>query len=158
MAKFGTQEWLDLYKEALNNNPDYKFAAGPEGFPPNGWEGDFCFVYLPNPGGKGPLNHELYQFIGLYHGECTEAKNITKEQFFFQKPGETVPEGKIPVQFVYTATYDNWVKIYKNELDATKALLMGKAKLQGDMAKVMRATKAAQELTKTSASIETEFL
>ncbi|MFX1297952.1 MAG: SCP2 sterol-binding domain-containing protein [Promethearchaeota archaeon] len=154
MVKVGTQEWLDAYREALNNNPAYMEAAGPKGFPPNGWEGDFAFVIEPS----GPLDHTIYQFIGLYHGECTDAKIMNEDDFVFVKPGEKAPEGKLAVEFIYSAKYDNWIPILKNELDGTKALLMGKAKLKGDMAKVMRAVKAAQELTRTAASLDTEFL
>lgn len=154
MVKVGTQEWLDAYREALNNNPAYMEAAGPKGFPPNGWEGDFAFVIEPS----GPLDHVIIQYIGLYHGKCTDAKIVTEEDFVFVKPGEKAPEGKLAVEFIYSAKYDNWLPILRNELDGTKALLMGKAKLKGDMAKVMRAVKAAQELTKTAASLDTEFL
>ena len=68
MVKFATQEWADAYVKALNANQNYAEAAGPSGFPPNGWEGDFVFVFEPS----GPLDHTVYEYIGLYHGECTE--------------------------------------------------------------------------------------
>ncbi|GAH18252.1 unnamed protein product [marine sediment metagenome] len=42
-------------------------------------------------------------------------------------------------------------------MDAVKALLKGQAKLQGDMAKVLRATKAAKEMVNTSANIDTQY-
>ncbi len=154
MAKFGTEEWAEAYAKALNANEGYKEAAGPKGFPPNGWEGDYVFLIEPS----GALDHKIEMWIGLYHGECTGAK-ILKEGDKYQliKSGEKAPEGVIGVEFIYSATYDNWVKILKKELDAVKALLGGQAKLQGDMAKVMRATKAAQEMVSTTAQIETEF-
>jgi hypothetical protein len=37
MAKFFTQEWGDLYKEAINSNKAYEEAA-------KTWEGDFYFI------------------------------------------------------------------------------------------------------------------
>ncbi|MFX1294343.1 MAG: SCP2 sterol-binding domain-containing protein [Promethearchaeota archaeon] len=155
MVKFGTQEWCDAYRKALNANMAYREAAGPKGFPPNGWEGDFIFVVEPS----GPLDHVINIWIGLYHGECTGAR-ILKEDEKYQliKAGEKAPEGVIGVEFIYSANYDNWLKIYTKELDSTKALLSGQAKLQGDMAKVMRATRAAQEMTNTTASLDTDFL
>ena len=64
---FGTQEWADAFCKAINGNENYRDAAGPEGFPPDGWEGDFLFVVEPS----GNLDHELRMFVGLYHGECT---------------------------------------------------------------------------------------
>ena len=154
MPKFGSEEWAEAYAKALNANESYKEAAGPKGFPPNGWEGDYVFLIEPS----GALDHKIIMWIGLYHGDCTGAK-ILKEEDKYQliKAGEKAPEGVIGVEFIYSATYDNWVKILKKELDAVKALLGGQAKLQGDMAKVMRATKAAQEMVTTTTLIETEF-
>ena len=68
--KFGTDEWAEAYQKAINSNQNYREAAGPEGFPPNGWEGDFLFVVGP----AGNLDHEIRMFVGLYHGECTSAR------------------------------------------------------------------------------------
>lgn len=154
MPKFGTEEWAEAYAKALNENEAYREAAGPKGFPPNGWEGDFIFVIEPS----GPVTEEILMWVGLYHGDCTGAKILGKdEKYQVIKPEEKAPEGTIGVEFVYSASYDNWVKILKKELDSVKALLGGQAKLQGDMAKVMRATKAAQEMVNTTTIIDTEF-
>ena len=70
--KFGTPEWAEAYQKAINDNPNYKDAAGPEGFPPDGWEGDFLFIVEPS----GNLDHEIRMFVGLYHGECTGARIV----------------------------------------------------------------------------------
>ncbi|MHA1342813.1 MAG: hypothetical protein ACTSQG_02405, partial [Promethearchaeota archaeon] len=69
MPLFGTQEWLDEYKEAINNNANYKEAA-------SWWEGDFIFVIKPS----GPLDHEIKMFIGLYHGDCTGVKKLADDE------------------------------------------------------------------------------
>ena len=34
--KFGTQEWAEAFCKAINNNENYRDAAGPEGSPPDG--------------------------------------------------------------------------------------------------------------------------
>ncbi|MFX1555992.1 MAG: sterol carrier protein [Promethearchaeota archaeon] len=153
MVKFATQGWCDLYAKALNENEAYREAAGPKGFPPNGWEGDFIFVV--DAGGNLP--ETIHMWIGLWHGDCKGAKILKEDDYVLIKPGEKVPEGKVGVEFIYSATYPNWEKILKKELDSIKALLGGQAKLQGDMAKVMRATKAAAEMVNTSTQIATEF-
>ena len=49
------------------------------------------------------------------------------------------------------------MQIINKELDPIRALLAGKMKLKGDMAKVLRATRAAQELVVSSTMVETEF-
>ncbi|MFX0188515.1 MAG: SCP2 sterol-binding domain-containing protein [Candidatus Hodarchaeota archaeon] len=154
MVKFATQEWASDFCKALNKNQNYKEAAGPSGFPPNGWEGDFVFIFEPS----GPFKKLVNIWIGLYHGECTGAR-VLKEEEKFQviKSGEKAEGDAIGVEYTYAATYDNWVKILKQELDPIRALLGGQAKLQGDMAKMMRATKSAQEMVITTTKIGTEF-
>ena len=99
----------------MNENPEYKHAGGPEAFPPNGWEGDFIFVIEPS----GPVSEEIRMWIGLYHGTCTGAKILSKDEVHqVIKSGEQAPEGKIGVEYVYSATYDTWVKILKKALDS----------------------------------------
>lgn len=138
--KFGTPEWATAYCKALNENENYKDAAGPDGFPPDGWEGDFLFVIDPS----GNLDHEIRMFVGLYHGECTGARILDE--------GE-----ETDAEFEYSGSYDSWVQVLKKELDPIRGLLAGKFKLKGDMAKVLRATRAAQELVVSTTMIETEF-
>jgi putative sterol carrier protein len=138
--KFGTQEWAEAFCKAINNNENYRDAAGPEGFPPDGWEGDFLFVVEPS----GNLDHEIKMFVGLYHGECTGAKVV--------KEGE-----EVEVEYEYSGPYDSWVQVLKKELDPIRGLLAGKFKLKGDMAKILRATRAASELVNSTTTFETEF-
>ncbi|MFX0006173.1 MAG: SCP2 sterol-binding domain-containing protein [Promethearchaeota archaeon] len=138
--KFGSPEWAEAYQKAINDNPNYKDAAGPEGFPPDGWEGDFLFIVEPS----GNLDHEIRMFVGLYHGECTGARVLEK--------GE-----EVDTEYIYSGPYDAWVQVLKKELDPIRGLLAGKFKLKGDMAKVLRATRAAQELVVSTTMIDTEF-
>jgi putative sterol carrier protein len=138
--KFFSQEWAKAYCKALNENKNYRDAAGPNGFPPDGWEGDFLFVVEPS----GNLDHEIRMFIGLYHGECTGARVLAE--------GE-----EVETEYVYSGPYDAWVQVLKKELDPIRGLLAGKFKLQGDMAKVLKATRAAQELVVSATIIDTEL-
>jgi len=137
---FGTQEWAEAYAKALNANENYKDAAGPKGFPPDGWEGDFLFIVEP----AGNLDHEIRMFVGLYHGECTGCRIL--------KEGE-----ETGAEYEYSGPYDAWEQILKKELDPIRGLLAGKFKLKGDMAKVLRATRAAAELVNSTTTINTDF-
>ena len=148
MAKFMSDEWLTLYEEALNKNEAYAKAA-------DWWTGDFVFIVRAS----GNLDHDVMGFIGLTHGKCTGVKLISSAGEF-----EVVPPGgspsspdKLPVEYTYEATHDTWITIIKGELDPIRALLSGKAKIQGEMAKVLKATDAAKELVRTASMIETEF-
>jgi len=75
------------------------------------------------------------------------------------KPGESASsKEKLAVEYVYEADYDSWVAILNEELDPIRALLSGKAKIEGDMAKILKATDAAKELVRSAAKVDTEFL
>ncbi|MFX0083680.1 MAG: SCP2 sterol-binding domain-containing protein [Candidatus Hodarchaeota archaeon] len=137
---FFTPEWAKAYCKALNENENYKDAAGPNGFPPDGWEGDFLFIVEP----AGNLDHEIRMFIGLYHGTCTGARVLAE--------GE-----EVETEYEYAGPYDAWVAILNKELDPIRALLAGKMRLKGDMAKVLKATRAAQELVVSATMVDTEF-
>ena len=138
--KFGTPEWAEAYQKAINANENYREAAGPEGFPPDGWEGDFLFIVEP----AGNLDHEIRMFVGLYHGECTGARILEE--------GE-----EVDAAYEYAGSYEAWEQVLKKELDPIRGLLAGKFKLKGDMAKVLKATRAASELVNSTTTIDTEF-
>ncbi len=138
--KFGTPEWAEAYQKAINANENYREAAGPEGFPPDGWEGDFLFIVEP----AGNLDHEIRMFVGLYHGECTGARILEE--------GE-----EVDAAYEYAGSYEAWEQVLKKELDPIRGLLAGKFKLKGDMAKVLRATRAAAELVNSTTTIDTDF-
>jgi putative sterol carrier protein len=148
MPKIMSSEWLELYKEALNNNAAYAKAA-------SWWTGDFIFVVRAS----GNLKQDLLAFIGLNHGKCTGVKSLKSEaEYEVVKPGESASsKEKIAVEYVYEAKYDAWLKILKGELDPVRGLLSGQAKIVGDMAKILKATDAAKELVRTSGMIDTEF-
>jgi putative sterol carrier protein len=138
MAKYGTQEWFDLYKEELNNSKEYEEAA-------KTWEGDFYFITEKG----GPLKQPLYAYVDLYHGKCRKAEVVSSAKQY--KP-----------EFIISAPYSVWKRISTGELDSTQALITKQAKLMtgssGTMAKIMRYTKAANELTNCTARIPTEWL
>jgi len=151
MPKFGSQEWAVAYMKAINDNANYKEAA-------SWWEGDFIFVIKPS----GNLDKQINMFVGLYKGDCTGAKTLADGEEYDILPANSPPrplkEGeKVGVEFEFSGDYDNWVKVLKKELDPIQGLMAGKFKLVGNMAKVMRATKAAQELVNSTTTVDTEF-
>ncbi|MHA1904197.1 MAG: SCP2 sterol-binding domain-containing protein [Candidatus Thorarchaeota archaeon] len=148
MPKFLSEDWLDLYKDALNANEAYAKAA-------SWWTGDFVFIVRA----AGNLDHDVMAFIGLTHGKCTGVKSISGEdEYEVVKPGENAssPE-KLAVEYTYEANYDTWVQILKGDLDPIRGLLSGQSKIKGEMAKVLKATDAAKELVRTATLIDTEY-
>ncbi|MFW9794716.1 MAG: hypothetical protein ACFFEE_10465 [Candidatus Thorarchaeota archaeon] len=148
IPKFLSEEWLDLYKDALNSNEVYAKVA-------SWWTGDFIFIARAS----GNLDHDVLAFIGLTHGKCTGVKPISSEdEYEVVKPGEDVSSGdKTPVEYVYEASHDTWIQIIKGGLDPIRALLSGQSRITGEMAKVLKATDAAKELVRTATLIHTEF-
>jgi len=134
MAKTLTQEWCDLYKEEINKSKAYEEAA-------KTWEGDFYFIYDAG----GPLKEPAYIHIDLYHGKCRACELVTDPNKY--KPA-----------FTLAGPYAVWKQVSTKKLDATKALITKQLRMTGDMAKVMRYTKAANELTNCSIKVPTEWL
>ena len=133
--KFLTREWIEAYKDVLNNSPDYKEAA-------KEWEGDFLFVVEPDD----KLTEKIVYYLDLWHGDCRRVD--------FFKEGDELPE----TEYQYIGKYSNWLKVINGELDPIKGILTRQFKLVGNKAKVMRATKAAKELVNSAQKIDTEFL
>ncbi|MHA1729499.1 MAG: SCP2 sterol-binding domain-containing protein [Promethearchaeota archaeon] len=138
----GSAEWVEEYIEKLNGNKNYEEAA-------SDWEGDFLFITTDVPQtDKNVDKVKRFNFyIDLWHGKCREGRLIDEGE---EKGGEKV-------EYVITGKYKDWKKVYMGELDSIKAMMMGKLKLEGNMAKIMRYTKAASELVKTIAMIDTEY-
>lgn len=134
MAKFPSEEWLNLYVERLKTNENYKDSA-------RDWEGDITFVCK----GDGKLQGDIAMWLDLYHGDCRGAK-------YFPNASDAPKSA-----FRYIGPYENWVKLIQGQIDPLQGVLTGKFKLEGPMMKIMRYTKAAKELVRTASQIQTEF-
>lgn len=134
MAKILTQEWCDAYKAELNSSEVYEAMA-------QRWEGDFYFIYEPG----GPLKETAYIHIDLLHGKCLSCEMVSDPSRF--KPAYTL-----------SAPYPIWKQVNQKELDQTKAMMTRQLKITGDMAVIMRFTKAASEMTNCSMRVQTEWL
>ena len=135
MVKFATKEWLEKYSQQLNENRNYEEAA-------SWWEGAFFFIVKDLPG--EPPDKEIVMYLDLWHGKCRESAILPNRK-----------AKKVP--YIYEGPYENWKSILLAELDPIKALLTRKMFLTGDMAMVMRATRAAKELVRTVQMIDTEL-
>ncbi|TFF84656.1 sterol carrier protein [Candidatus Thorarchaeota archaeon] len=119
--------------ELLNSNDAYEDAA-------KTWEGDFVFEVTAD----GEIVKEPIRFyLDLWHGKCREAR--------MAGPDDTA-------EFVYAGPYKNWRALFDGKIDPIKGIMARKFKLEGDMGKVMRYTKAALELVATTRQIPTKYL
>jgi putative sterol carrier protein len=178
---FGTQAWNDEYVKKLNSDPVMAEAGKGWGV---GWNGDFIFqidevpveklqkaetmseAELKQLAEKAGVSLEdakkiqeefkrvmkeylkgktIYTYVGLKDGKCTGMRLL-------KDPNE------VQAGFRLAGPYDSWKKLAKAETDATKLVLTGKMKLQGDMSKVMRYIKATQQMGKISSQVPTLFV
>jgi len=130
---FGSQEWLDALRKALETSQTYKEAA-------KNWEGDIYFVVEPDASYKN--RHIMY--LDLWHGECREARAITDEN-------EKSPKYSI------VGPFTNWKQILTKKVDPVQSMMTGKIKVKGDMAQIMKMPRAAVELVNCATAFETLF-
>ncbi len=127
-AKFPSQPWADALKSEINSSDAYAKAA-------KDWEGDFYFVIEES----GEI-----VYMDLWHGECREAT-------FTADAGYKSPAYKI------TAKMDNWKKVLGGKLDPVQGMVTRQLKLDGNLVQIMKNVKAAQELVRCAAKVETEY-
>ncbi|TRZ93486.1 MAG: hypothetical protein D4R82_04970 [Dehalococcoidia bacterium] len=133
MAMYGSDEWVALFKEEINKSKEYEEAA-------KTWEGDFYFIAEPG----GAIEEASYAYVDLYHGKCRAAEIVTD-------PNKYKPE------FTLSAPIAIWKRVATKQLNSTQALITKQLKLSGNLAKIMRYTKAANELTNCTTRVPTEW-
>lgn len=131
--EFPSDEWIKELGRQLNASEAYERSA-------KDWEGDFMFISEPDD----VYPETVYMFLGLYHGKSTDAAMVAS-------PDER------KVDFVIRAPGGTWRKVIEGKLDPIQGLMTGRLKLEGDMMKVMRYPKAAQEMVASCAHVPTDF-
>lgn len=128
---FLSDEWAGALKDAINASEAYRAAA-------TDWEGDFYFIADL----KDKSSRAVY--LDLWHGECRGASVVADTA---SKSPEFEVSGKI----------DSWRKVIDRKVDPIQALITRQLKLKGNMAKVLRSVKAAQELVNCATQVPTEW-
>ena len=135
MALFGSLEWANAFMEAINGSKAYEDAA-------TTWEGDFYFIVEAG----GSLKEPGYTYVDLWHGKCRKVDVVTEATKDKYKP-----------EFVLQAAVGTWRKVAEKKIDSIQAIVTRQLKLTGNMGKVMRAVKAAQELVNCVTKVQTEY-
>ncbi len=131
-ARFPSDEWIKELSRRLNASEAYEKSA-------KDWEGDFIFVIEPDDG-----QEEAYLFLGLYHGKSPDAEMLAS--------GE-----EREAEFVLRAPFSAWRQVIEGKLDPIQGMMTRKLKVQGNMMKIMRYPKAAQEIVNCCALVPTDF-
>ena len=131
--QFPTDEWNNTLREKLNSSESYQRSA-------KDWEGDFIFVVEPDE----VFTETAYLHLQLYHGASPGA-------------GMADPDNLPETEYLIKAPYKTWKKVIEAKLDPIQGMMTGQLKLKGDLMKIMRYPKAAQEIVACCALVPTEW-
>ncbi len=127
--KFPSSEWAGALQQALNQNTAYADAA-------RAWVGDILLLVRPaDASAPAPGIH-----LDLANGTCRSAT-------FYPDAREVKSE------FVYEGSPENWARLMRHEVDPVKAIMEGTFRVRGNLAKLMRFTRAAKELVETASNV-----
>jgi putative sterol carrier protein len=130
---FPSNEWINALRDQLNASESYQRSA-------KDWEGDFIFVVEPD----AAYSETIYLLLKLFHGSSQGAELLDPDD--------------LPVtEYTINAPYTTWRKVIDGKLDPIQGMMTGQLKLKGDLMKVMRYPKAAQEIVSCCANVPTEW-
>ncbi|MFW6115721.1 MAG: SCP2 sterol-binding domain-containing protein [Chloroflexota bacterium] len=131
--EFGTDAWINELSQQLNDSESYERAA-------KDWEGDFLFVVEPDEA----FDDTVYLYLSLYHGKSPDAAVVESED-------------EKETEFVIRAPYSIWRQVVEGQLDPIQGMMTKRLKLSGNLMKVMRYPKAAQELVAGCSEVPTDW-
>jgi len=131
--KFPSVEWINKVRELLNESESYQRSA-------KDWEGDFIFVVEPDEA----YSHTSYLHLELYHGSSPGAALVKEDE---------LPE----TEYFLNAPFSTWRRVIEGKLDPIQGMMTRQLKLEGDLMKIMRYPKAAQEIVSCCAKVPTEW-
>jgi len=136
MPAYPSDEWLQAYRDAINQSAEFRIAA-------TDWQGDVTFVIEAEPE-KG-LALDVWHWLDLARGICRSAKTVT-------------PDEGDRAAFVVRAPYSRWKEVIRGRLEPTKAMVQGKLRLKGDLKKIDEQRDAVGVLVSLAAKIPSDFV
>lgn len=134
MLTIFTPEWIDAFKQSINQNTVYQTAAA-------NWEGSLLMVFSRN--GQIDPNTAPAVLLDLWHGECRSAKAAQAPDF------ETA-------DFILAGSGKDWKQVLDREIAPIMAIMRGKLKLKkGSMVTLARYADAAKEIVNAAADLDT---
>ncbi len=131
--RLASDAWIKELSRRLNESNSYERAA-------KDWEGDFLFVVEPDE----EFDDTAYLYLGLHHGKSPSAALVNSED-------------ERETEFVIRAPYGTWREVIEGELDPIQGIMTRRLRLSGNMMKVMRYPKAAQEIVACCAEVPTDW-
>lgn len=127
-TKFPSAEWVEQFVEEINSSEAYANAA-------KQWEGDVLLV----------IESHSSVYLDLWHGECRSA------EFLAENPSDRRAE------FTISANLERWQRVLDGKLDPVQGMMTRQLKLDGNLVKIMKNVKAAQELVRCATRVDTIY-
>lgn len=131
--EFPSDGWIKALSNQLNESESYQRSA-------KDWEGNFTFIVEPDEN----YSDTSYLFLELHHGNSPGAALVDEENLHKS-------------EYTVSAPYSTWRKVIDAKLDPIQGMMTGQLKLDGDLMKVMRYPKAAQEIVSCCALVPTDW-
>ena len=135
--RFGSAEWAEALRDALNASSEYRNAAAKWGA---GFNGNLILAFEAGDG----LGAPLHLFLALEAGRCDRAEFV---------PRPSHPEAG----FTLRAPYGVWRDVLERRMLAAQAILTGRMRVDGDRIALLRHAGANRALIHVTASLDTEF-
>ncbi len=132
MVQFPSAEWVEIFKDKLNVDPQYAEIA-------KNWEGDVILTIEPGES----LEEEIVVYFDLWHGKCREA--------YIAEYGS-----EQDAAFMLKGVYENYKLILKGEMHPMQAMLTRKLSVKGNMGLLMRNVPTVLDFVRCAQEI-TEF-
>jgi len=133
---FPENSWVQALKGILNTDEKYAHIA-------RKWEGDIMF----NIEAGSPLTTTVQLYIDLWHGMCREAFVVDQKSLANVNPA-----------FILSASYDNFVRVLKGDLDPMQAMVTRKLRVQGSMTYMMRNVPVVLDFVRCAQEVDATFL
>ncbi len=137
---FPSADWTQAYKDAVNNNSEYRKAA-------QSWtHGTVAMVVTAEPSLGIATNVAL--LLDVHEGVCRGSDYFSDAEQAIDK-----------ANFVIEANYARWKEVVQGKLEPIKAMMQGKLKLsKGSLPTMIRYVDASRELVESAANVPTEFV
>ncbi|MDF1665282.1 MAG: SCP2 sterol-binding domain-containing protein [Planctomycetota bacterium] len=134
---FPSEEWVQAYKEALNNSDNYRDVA-------SSWHhGAIAMVVEADP--KNGLLDNFCVWLDVDGGRCRDARKVTLEEAY------TAP-------YCLIATHERWIDVLSKRLDPIAGMVTRRIQLRGNLLTMMRYVRSAKAMVGCGASIPSRFL
>jgi putative sterol carrier protein len=138
MALYPSQEWCELWQDALNNDPAVAETGQNWGVDFNG---NWIFELKPGDG----LDETAYVYLEASAGKCSDTCML-------KDPSEKDPG------FFVVGGYGDFKPVVKGEKDFIEGVVKGVFKIKGDMGKIMRNAKFIRAVANSISSFPNEYL